>query len=188
MRYHSLYALHGEHMILDEKEINRLKAHDESLFESLYQQTKIGVYAMIFGIVKNHMLAEDIMQDVYMKMLIKIDQYRLGSNFYNWLLQIAKYQAIDVYRRQRKEDLVEVEQVDYRVNHQQENPDKEDHLLHMLSVLDDDEKDIVLLKIVDDWTFKAISKHIHKPLGTVLWLYQRAMRKMKDWSGFDEEA
>lgn len=173
-------------MILDEKDIQRLKAHDEIVFESVYQQTKKGVYAIIFGVVRNHMLAEDIMQDVYMKMLIKIDQYHKGSNFYNWLLQIAKYQAIDVYRRQRKEDLVDVEHVDFLADHQDMNPEHEDYLSRMLHVLSDDEKTIVLLKIVDDWTFKAIAKHIKKPLGTVLWLYQRAMKTMKDWSEHDE--
>lgn len=48
-----------------------------------------------------------------------------------------------------------------------------------LSVLDTDEKQVVMLKIVRDLKHKEIAEILDKPLGTVLWLYNKAIKKMK---------
>ena len=50
-------------------------------------------------------------------------------------------------------------------------------------LLTDEEKEIVLLRIVDDMKHKDIAKIVDKPLGTVTWLYQQALDKMKKVRG-----
>jgi len=70
-------------MILDEVTIQELKTSNNKTFEKIYQETVRGVYSMVFSIIRNHTVTEDLVQDIYMRMLVKIDQYRLNSNFYN---------------------------------------------------------------------------------------------------------
>ena len=41
------------------------------------------------------------------------------------------------------------------------------------------EKQIVLLHIVDEYTFKEIAEMLDKPIGTVLWLYNKAIKQMR---------
>lgn len=170
-------------MVLDKNTIEQLKQHNEAVFESIYHETKKGVYAIIFAIVKDYDRTEDILQDVYMRMLIKIDQYKVGSNFKNWLLQIAKNQAIDYYRRTKKLASVDDEQIDFMIDNNQETPDEKSSFESMLECLDETEKTIVLLKVVDEMSHQEIARIIHKPLGTVLWLYQRALSKLKKYRG-----
>jgi len=170
-------------MILDKHQIEQLKQRNEALFENIYEETNRGVYSMIFSIVKDHAKSEDLMQDVYMRMLIKIDQYKVGTNFKNWLLQIAKNQAIDMYRKDKKFAHMDDEDIHHMEASKDENPEEEDQFNRMLSVLDDLEKTIVILKVVDDLSHKDIAKIVNKPLGTVLWLYQRALNKLKAYQG-----
>jgi RNA polymerase sigma-70 factor (ECF subfamily) len=51
---------------------------------------------------------------------------------------------------------------------------------YLLSILGADEKEVVLLKIVSDMKFREISDHLQKPLGTVIWLYNKAIKKMQE--------
>lgn len=122
--------------------IDLLKQNHEETFEKVYHETKASVYAMIFSITRSHPQAEDLMQDVYMKMLIKIDQYRVGTNFKNWLLQIAKHQAIDEYRKKQKVQYVDEHTVDLMSMTQDVAPDQDDLMNHMMEQLNEIERQI----------------------------------------------
>ena len=166
-------------MIIKQKTIKKLAARDEDAFERVYAQTKKGVYIIIYNVVKDHEQTKDLMQDVYLLMLDKIDKYRPDTNFYNWLLMIAKNKALDTYRRNKK--LTYYDEIDYDQNFasHEETPDQRDEFESLLSVLTDEERQIVLFKIVDQMKHKDIAKLLEKPLGTVIWMYHEAIKKMK---------
>lgn len=170
-------------MIIKQQYIDKLIKKDEQTFEYIYDLTKKGVYIIIFNIIKDHDATQDVMQDVYLKMLNAIDTYQKKTNFYNWLLMIAKNQAIDYYRREKK--IVHMDETDFQEQFQtnEDNPEQVDQFNSLLSVLNDDERQIVLLKIVDNMKHKDIAKILDMPLGTILWMYQEALKKMKEVRG-----
>ncbi len=170
-------------MIIKQKIVEKLKIRFFATFEHIYAQTKKGVYIVIFNIVKDHDITQDLMQDVYLKMLERIEQYQPKTNFYNWLLMIAKNIAIDTYRREQK--LMHYDEVDYDhvLASKDDTPDQLDEFNRLLSVLTDDEKEIVLLRIVNEMKHKDIAKIVEKPVGTVTWMYQQALDKMKKVRG-----
>lgn len=170
-------------MILDQQAIKRLKAHDNETFEKIYSETKRGVYSVVFSVTQSHEQTQDLMQDIYMRMLVKIDQYKIGTNFFNWLMQIAKNHAIDHYRKEKKVFLIDEDHIHHMPSRVDENPDESDQFQRMMAILDEDERMIVLLKIMDELTHQEIAKIMKKPLGTVLWIYQRALKKLKAYGG-----
>jgi RNA polymerase sigma-70 factor, ECF subfamily len=123
------------------------------------------------------------MQDVYMKMMKSLDQYQPKTNFYNWLIMIAKNQALDYYRRQKKEFYVDEADYNQMLTSQEPSPDQQTQFELMLNMLNETQRSIVLLKIVDQMKFKDIAKVIEKPLGTVLWIYKEAMNILKNYEG-----
>lgn len=169
--------------MIDQKVIGALKQKNERAFETVYQETKHGVYSMIFSVVKSHSVTEDLMQDVYMKMMTTIDQYQHHTNFRNWLLTIAKNQAIDYYRREKKLVHVELEDYDGLMSSKDPSPDQLDQFQMMMDLLNEEQRSVVLLRIVDDMKFKDIAKVVGKPIGTVIWLYQEAMKTLKHLEG-----
>ena len=63
---------------------------DEVAFEELYNQTKSGLYSFILSICKNHHLAEDVMQNTYIRIRLSANMYKAGSNTLAWIYTIAK--------------------------------------------------------------------------------------------------
>lgn len=170
--------------MIEQKMIDRLKKKDEAAFEYVYEKTKRGVYSVIYAVVKNHVTTEDLMQDVYMKMMHKLDSYQDHTNFYNWLLLMSKNQAIDYYRKNKKEVLIDVVDYNEMTKSMENTPDETDKFNQMLNILSDDLKEIVLLRIVDQMKFKDIAKLQKKPLSTVIWEYQQALRALRKYEGF----
>jgi RNA polymerase sigma-70 factor (ECF subfamily) len=160
--------------------IDLLIKKDNEAFKIVYENTKKGVFSMIISIVRNKAVTEDLMQDTYIKMIEKIRQYKKGRNFYAWLLQIAKNTALDHYRKFNKETVYDPqEQAYYHENLKTEA--KTYSVLDLVKPLDETEKQIVLLRAVDDMKFKDIARVVDKPLGTVLWIYNKAIKSLKDY-------
>ena len=53
------------------------------------------------------------------------------------------------------------------------------NLFYLLDYLDEKQREIVILHIIDNLKFKEIAKMKEMPLGTVLWLYNKAIKKLK---------
>ena len=49
----------------------------------------------------------------------------------------------------------------------------------LLKSLDDTSKEIVILHVINELKFKEIAKIVNKPLGTVLWIYNKAIKTLK---------
>jgi len=161
--------------------IDRLYDKDEDAFRIIYDETKKGVYSMIVGIVNNPADLEDLMQDTYIRMLKSLHTYQKGRNFVAWVMQIAKNIALDHYRKHRRETLYDPqEDMNLFDANQSDSVPHDTTIPDLIRPLDEEEKQIVLLHIVQKMTFKHIATLIEKPLGTTLWLYNRAIKKLKN--------
>lgn len=76
-----------------------LKKGDEAAYSYLYDHYSAALYGFILQLTSGQELARDILQEVFMKVFQKIDQYdaQKGS-LYTWLTQIARNTAIDKLR------------------------------------------------------------------------------------------
>lgn len=161
------------------KLIEKLKNKDNEAFEIIYYQTHKMVFSIIYSIVKDDLDAEDLMQDTYIKMIENINSFKAGRNFKTWLGTIARNLAIDHYRRSQRVlniDLQEEEQV--YLESTNENLDLKAEALELLETLSSDEQLIVLLRVVDELTFREISEITNRPLGTVIWSYNQSINKL----------
>lgn len=168
--------------------VDDLILKDEEAFRIIYDDTKNAVFGIIISVVKDRNLAEDVMQDTYIKMIKSIRIYKRNGKFINWLLTIAKNQAIDYYRKRNKEVLL-----DY--NDETNEPLLKDdnnftfslETNRLLDLLNDIEREIVILKIVNDFKFREIADFVNKPLGTVLWIYNKSIKKMQKAEGGNDD-
>lgn len=173
-------------MIIQQSYIDRIKNKDEIAFEYVYDKTKNAVYSVIFAITKNHATSEDVMQEVYMKMLNSIHQYKENTNFLNWILQIAYRHSIDNYRKYKNHTNLDINDYSQILTSREVEPDEEEKFNHMIEILDEDERLVVLLKVIEEMKHREIAIVLDKPLGTVIWIYNKAMKKLKKVGGYDE--
>ena len=72
---------------------------DEKAFEKLYNMYSDSMHGVIYNIVRNHEIAEEVMQDVFIKAWHKADSYNSSKGrFFTWILNIARNAAIDKTR------------------------------------------------------------------------------------------
>ena len=145
--------------------------------EKLYRLLKNGVYGLALAILKNRDEAEDVMQDTFLKVWRAAGQHRMGADGKAWVLTIARNLARERLRRKKVAAGVEpcdglpvsdsVEQVNDRICLQQ-----------MFAVLDETERQIVVLYAVDGYLHKEIAQVLGKPYATVRWKFRRAIEKL----------
>lgn len=159
--------------------VDDLIKKDNEAFKIVYENTKKGVFSMIISIVNNKAATEDLMQDTYMKMIQKIHTYKKGRNFFAWLLQIAKNTAIDYLRNENKVHVLEPNHITFERMKSKDYNTQNYEVMDMIKNLNEVEKQVVLLRIISKIKFKDIAKSLNKPIGTVLWIYQKSINKLR---------
>ena len=82
-----------------EKLVENFKQKNEKAFESLYNMYSESMHGVIYNIVRDHDIAEEVMQDVFIKAWHKADTYSSKKGrFFTWILNIARNAAIDKTR------------------------------------------------------------------------------------------
>ena len=146
----------------------------------IYKQLGRQIFTLAISILHNYQSAEDIMQDTFLQISGKAHTYRKGSNATAWILSITRNLALDEYRHRKYEvsddELEEAETTD-------EIPFEE---LEALSVLDDEEKQIVLLKIYSKLKHKQIAEILGITTYATEKKYQRAVVKLRAYYNEEE--
>jgi len=87
----------------DEDIVQRLQAGDaETALTELEQRYGKRIYHFVNGVVRDAHLAQDVVQEVFEKVLRKNDHYRPGTNFRAWLFEIARNQALTALRSKQR--------------------------------------------------------------------------------------
>jgi RNA polymerase sigma-70 factor, ECF subfamily len=161
--------------------IKELKQRNYQSFDVFYNLTKNQVFYAIINIVKDKSQAEDLMQDTYLKFLEKIDQYKDGNNPYAYLSKIARNLAINYYHQDKK--IVYNDEIIDHSDSLYESIEENEDIFKLLNILSDIEKEVVTLHVINDLKFKEIAGILKKPLGTILWIYNKAIKKLKEKAG-----
>ncbi len=148
-------------------------------FDEYYHKTKKIVYLMISTYIKRKEVIEDLIQDTYVKFLSNIGNINIHQNPDAYLAQIAKNLAINEYNKLKREDISE----EYFNNFKEYENISSGIDLSIIDLLNGLEREIVILHIVNDMKFKDISIALEKPLGTILWLYNKAIKKLREKVG-----
>ena len=79
--------------------VNQFKQKDEKAFTALYNMYSDSMHGVIYNIVRDSEIANEIMQDVFIKAWHKSDTYSVKKGrFFTWILNIARNAAIDKTR------------------------------------------------------------------------------------------
>ncbi len=166
------------------KEISNGKKEYLKIIYDYYGHT---IYSYSLSIIKCENLAKDICQDVFIKIWNNSSKYKSKSNHKNWMMTITKNTAIDYLRKYKREEIVEefniIDDEDMMEDINQKILIKE-----ALNLLNDEEREIVILHAISDLTFKNIGEILNKPIGTVTWRYREAIKKLRSKVDYRENS
>ena len=159
--------------------IVELKNNNHAHFNVFYEMTKRQVYFSAITILKNHENALDIMQDTYISFLNHITDFDSKRNVYAYLSTISRNLSINFYNKNKK-IIKDNEFIDWQKG-EYKDPYMESNIKAILDLLDNEvDKEIVVYHAIWDYKFKDIASILNKPLGTVIWQYNRAMKILRE--------
>ena len=170
----------------DETSVSRLvdKATDGDYeaFGELYGIYLDYIYRYVFYQVKNKMMAEDLTEEIFVKVWEAIGKYKRGSlAFRAWLYRIAHNHVIDYFRTRRQHLPLKEEMPDTSDNPEQELEEKlmQQELAKALSYLPSQQRQVIILKFIEELDNHEIAQIMQKSEGAIRVMQMRALAALR---------
>ncbi len=165
--------------------IQRAQRGDKEAFGQIYKIYLKKIYRYIYYMIQNRQLAEDITQNAFIKAWKALPSFAFTKNgtFQAYLFKIARNLLTD-YQRKKKDisleliaDVVKSDEdlIDYVTRKEEEKT-----VGNALATLDDDERQIVVLRYFEELSFSEISKIVGKNEGAIRVQVHRILIKLKN--------
>lgn len=151
---------------------------NEEAFNAIYRELKVPVYTIIYRITYDVPLSEDIMQELFFK-LSQTSPPSTVKKPRAWIFKMARNLAIDYKRKYRDTTEYIDEAIPDGYSIEGDATIRLD-IENALRELEEYERDIVTLRLNAELKFKDIAELVDEPLGTVLWRYRKAIKKVKE--------
>lgn len=170
----------------ESKLVISLKDQDKNALAYLYDQYSAALYGVIFRIVKRETLAEEVLQETFVKIWNSIDQYSAKEGrLFTWMFRLARNLAIDKSRskglkRELKTDAVadHMRYCDHKDNQQQQTNTVA--LERLLSKLQPEQALIINLLYLKGYTHAEVVQEFEIPLETVKAWHRWAMINLRE--------
>lgn len=155
---------------------------DMDALMTLYDLLSKPVYGLALSVLRDRALAEDIMQETFIRVRSSAHTHKEGADGRAWVLRIARNLALDMLRKRKRETV-------------QYNPDIETGpiaefadnttdglvLKAALTQLDEKARQIVVLHAVSGLTFRQIAEVMQSNTATVQWRYYKAIKRLAEY-------
>lgn len=159
--------------------LSGIAREDSAAFERFYRSTDRTLYTYILSLTRNHHDAQDVMMDTYLKVRANAHRYVPQGKPLAWVFTIARNLVRSRQREAAREtlygDVTEVELAFPATDTQDDTL----ALREAMTVLSEEERQIVLLHAVSGMKHRELSELLELPLSTVLSKYARALAKLK---------
>jgi RNA polymerase sigma-70 factor, ECF subfamily len=177
----------GEAVLVHQDEtalIQRAKTYDPDALSVLYERYYQGIYRYVYYRVSDSALAEDLTGDIFIKMLHGIETYSIqGVPFSAWLYRIARNRVIDHMRRQPDKPELSLEEARVETiagdETALENALQREELLKAVQVLTDEQRQVIILKFIEDLDNATIASILGKTEGAIKSLQHRALDTLR---------
>jgi len=142
-----------------------------------YQRPLFNFYSKLTG---NRGVSEDLVQEVFLRVLKYRQSYQPGAAFRAWIYQIARNVRVDHYRKNPVQAEWKPEMSPSFVPHDATQKDQETLLLHRaLMLLPEDKREILVLSRLQEMKYEEIARLLGCEVGTVKVRVHRALQSLK---------
>lgn len=162
-----------------------LKQRTQTAFRYLYDNYSGALYSVILSILQDRELANDVLQEVFVKVWRQIDQYDPGKGrLFTWLVNISRNASIDTLRSKSYNTQKQIRELTENVYTAAGSINTETDkigLRKIVNLLKEEHKVLIELAYFQGYTQDEISKLLNIPLGTVKTRLRSALLQLKDF-------
>lgn len=165
---------------IDDQLIIDIADGNTDALHTLYEATSESVYGFALSITKNSHDAEDVLQETYLAVFQKAVNYNPAGKPMAWVFTIAKNFALAKLKAKGKVHLLDDGDTELGVTFSQiENIEQRLVIETAFRVLNDEERQILMLHAISGLKHREIASIMEMSLNTVLSKYHRAIKKMR---------
>ncbi len=159
----------------------------EALLE-LLRQNWVWLKGLVCGIIQNSQDVDDVLQDICVQVISKIDQLREPELFVRWLSKLARRQALQFKRKKRQRvipfnDEIINQKIDDKNIEQYEIIEKKEQyelILEAINSLPEKYRQVIILQYTGELTYAKIAEILDIPITTVQIRLVRARRMIAE--------
>jgi RNA polymerase sigma-70 factor (ECF subfamily) len=183
--------------LTDQEVVLQARAGLETAYRELIRRYERPVFALLFRMVRDRELAEDLAQETFIKALNAIESYRPEFKFSSWIFKIANNAAIDHLRRRELDTLSldgsphaetpeAMQATALQIGGRQESPldavearELGGMIEQAIGRLRPEYRSCILLRHVEGRAYEEIAEILNLPLGTVKTYIHRARNELR---------
>jgi RNA polymerase sigma factor (sigma-70 family) len=179
----------------DSELIAQYRNGSEPAFDLLVDRYQKKIYTTIFLIVKDQEIAEDLLQDVFVKVVntINSDKYNEEGKFQPWVMRIAHNLAIDYFRKAKRYPTILMEDgsnifnslkfSEETIEDRKVRDESIDLVKRLIEELPETQKEVLIMRYYVDMSFQEIADQtgvsINTALGRMRYALIHLRKKMK---------
>jgi RNA polymerase sigma factor (sigma-70 family) len=164
----------------DQDLVKRFADGNSDAVEELVNRYKDRIYTSIYYLVKDKYLAEDIFQDVFIKIIdtIRLGKYTDEGKFLPWALRIAHNLCVDHFRKVKRTPTIQTadgsdifDVLNFKEDSAEESVMQRqsyDRVRKMIDMLPEEQKEVIILRHYADLSFKEIADLTKCSINTAL--------------------
>jgi RNA polymerase sigma-70 factor (ECF subfamily) len=190
-------ASQGIASLTDQEVVALARSGSEAAYRELLRRYERPIFSLVFRMVRDRELAEDLAQETFVKALNALDSYRPEFKFSSWIFKIANNAAIDHLRRRELDTLSlegsphastpdAIEATALQIGARQESPldtveakELGKQIETAIGKLRPEYRACILLRHVDGRPYEEIAEILGLPLGTVKTYIHRARNELR---------
>lgn len=168
--------------------VQGLKDKDPKVFEYLYDNYTSAIFGVIVGIVRDNEVAEDLLQEVFLKIWNKIEYYDSSKGrIYTWMVNMARNSSIDKLRSKGFNNKSKTNSIDDTVSgtglqNQHSTEMFVDHIgmEGALNTLKPPYRTLIEMVYFQGYTQADVAEELDIPLGTVKTRLRKAILELRE--------
>jgi RNA polymerase sigma-70 factor, ECF subfamily len=167
--------------------LRRASERDTAALASLYEATSAKLYGIILRILKRRDLADEILQEVYIKIWERAADYspERGSAI-GWMAAVARNRALDELRRIKpaaadiSDEALQLADPGMLASEAVVRNEEYRRMEYCLRALDGDRQAVVRLAYLEGWSREQLSQKFGAPVATIKTWLHRSLKQLKD--------
>jgi RNA polymerase sigma-70 factor (ECF subfamily) len=169
----------------DEQLVSNYLKGDKKSLEILILRYLKPIYSFVYQYVRNTTDAEDLTQEIFVKIWKNLKRFKKEKKFKTWLFVIAKNACFDFLRKKEKDSVLNLESISQLID-SSSSPDEflekkflKEKIKKIIKKLPEKTKEVLNLYYYQGFTFKEIAKIFNESINTIKSRHLRAIATLK---------
>lgn len=183
--------------------IKKAQSGDVSAFEKIVSEYQNVVYSVVYRYAENSEDAEDMSQEVFIKMFKNINSFQFKSKLSTWIYRVATNTCIDLVKKFKQDNTysldegiesvdgeknyIEISDVSMAPENVYERYETRDVINQAIKNLNEEYRTVIILRDIEGLSYDEISEVLSCSVGTVKSRISRGRRKLREILSEDRE-